>query len=758
MQPGPTPPRRHVLWSRFQAALEVVPNLRSDWVLLLVSLAAAYALGLGLHLLDLPKWEAPSFKVDGEYIQATHDAYHWLAGAVGMGKGQGKPMAELARLGHQLLGMNLGDFGFFSPIAAAGLAGAATVLLAWTLGCVEASLLAGAFTVLAPGFFYRTRLGYYDTDMVTLLFPLLLCWGLAHWIRPHLYSDWKSGWKALRQGAGRGVAVTEQTSFPDLKSLLGLVLLGEAARFFGAWHEHIELFGMLLYGLALFLALLLALPGRRPSLVLGLGVYGLCAFLGTWGLAGALLLTGLALVPRFMALLGRTPWPGLALVLMVIFLGGLAQELWHGGSWLLESYGHKTSQEAKQADTPETVPDESSTDADRVARVIWPKVMQSVLEARDISPDKLLLRIHPWRSVALAGLLGFMLLLFFRPLSVFLLPLFILGLSSVMLGGRMAMFAAPVAGLGLALPLCWLGRALSPDSPPPGWDWRRPALMGVAVLATLWLTLPTARVIVALTPTAVLEQAHAQALKRLGEEAPKDAMVWTWWDWGYPTQYYARLRSYADGGQHYGYRIYPLALALTTNSPLQARQVMAFSALQDYEPWISWEQEAAETVKKFLRNLKKKDLGLRPPSKQYFIVTIENFQLLHWISYYGAWNLDAGQGNQARLVELTETFDVDYDLGRVSFPRDPDLLLDLKSADVIVQGELHHWDFPENPVGYHLVIEDQGERYYMMDDLAYASQAVQLLLGDPHEPRVSENFRLVHEGFPVVRIYEVLFH
>jgi hypothetical protein len=43
-----------------------------------------------------------------------------------------------------------------------------------------------------------------------------------------------------------------------------------------------------------------------------------------------------------------------------------------------------------------------------------------------------------------------------------------------------------------------------------------------------------------------------------------------------------------------------------------------------------------------------------------------------------------------------------------------------------------------------------------MDDLAYNSMAVQLLIGDPGRPELTRYFKLVHEGFPLVRIYEVL--
>jgi len=722
------------------------PALRRDAGLLLASLLLAFLVGVGAHMLDYPKWNAPAYKVNGEFLQATHDAYHWLAGSVGLGEGRSKPLALLCRHGAELLDVLPGNFGFLAPAVAAGLAALAVVLLAWTFGGLEGGLAAGAFAVLAPGFFFRTRLGYYDTDMVTLLFPLLLTGVLALWLGPQLAPSWRSGLAGLRGPRPPDDAAAPQP--PGRLSLPGMFVFGGTAQAMAAWHGRIDLFVMLLFCSALVLTLLLARPGRRGFVLLCLAVFGLCAFLGRAGLfaASGLVLAGLVW-PSVLALFTRSSWPALVLVLAVLVLAGLVQELWLEAAGVLELYGGKTAEQVASGPAP-------------AGEVVWPKVMQSIVEARNIDWELFLLRIHPWPWLGAAGLAGFALCLACRPVMALLLPLFALSLSSLVLGGRMAMFAAPAAALGLGLPLAWLGRAmLFPASgTAAGADWRRPVTCCVLSVVMLACLAPSVRLFTSLLPLPVLDRAHALALQELERIAPEDAMVWTWWDWGYATRYYARRESYADGGRHAGRRIYPLALALTSPSSLQAAQIMKYTALQGYAPWKPWQVMQPVELDRFVADLAQRDQGFEAPQKQYLVVSVESLHLLHWIAYYGSWDFSRRVGRRASVALLDRAFDVNYERGVLRFT-DGDRTTALSSCDVVRGEMLRHWDYAHHPGGPHLVLLDApgtGPRALLLDDTAYRSRNVQLLLRDPQAPDISQSFRLVHDGFPVVRIYEAL--
>ena len=66
----------------------------------LVTLGLAFA----LRMLEWPCWQNPEYRLGSEWLLATHDAYHWVAGAEGFGHAVGHPMAVMLRGMADLLG------------------------------------------------------------------------------------------------------------------------------------------------------------------------------------------------------------------------------------------------------------------------------------------------------------------------------------------------------------------------------------------------------------------------------------------------------------------------------------------------------------------------------------------------------------------------------------------------------------------------------------------------------------------------------
>jgi hypothetical protein len=88
--------------------------------------------------------------------------------------------------------------------------------------------------------------------------------------------------------------------------------------------------------------------------------------------------------------------------------------------------------------------------------------------------------------------------------------------------------------------------------------------------------------------------------------------------------------------------------------------------------------------------------------------------------------------------------------------RGPNAPIAVKSVDGLSAQGARRALFPVNPAAPHLIINDVAKHVILMDDAAYNSMAVQLLIGDPARAELASYFKLVHEGFPLVRIYEVL--
>jgi len=694
-----------------------------DRRLLFAVLAAAYLTGLVMRLLELPQWSNPLLSVDGEPLMATHDAYAWLAGARGVGTGADSLMSGLVSLIASLCGTPLGHVAFWIPALAGPLVGVATGLWAWTLGSTTAALGAGMLASLAPGFLYRSRLGFYDTDIVTLLFPLLQTWLLGQWLHPWLRHPLCPSAAPPRQGEPRALAP---------------LLAGLAMRYGGAaWHPMLLHFATGTVVLGTVLAMVLARPGSRPRLLSGLAVCALAAF-GSWpGLAAALALTAalhLRLERKLPAQL-RTLVTGAALALALGLV--LAPQIQSAAIHLRAlgtSYTHSRV-ELRQDDRPK---EETST-------AIYPGIIQSVIEARSMDLANLSKKLSGWPVGTWLGLTGFLVVLALRPVALLLAPLVVVTFLSGSLGARMSMFGGPEVALGLALPLSWaVARLLRRRHQ------HRALLLAAQALLALVMLLPLYSEYSTLRPSPVLAKQHALALKAVGRIAPADAAVWTWWDWGYAAQYYSGLKTFADGARHSGEYLYPLALTLTTPVPLQARQMMQYAALKGYKPWEIFDKRSAPEVREFIASMttNRYDLDEAPP--QYLVVTWENLRLAHWITYYGTWDLAKAQGMHGQHVLLGD-FTLDQESGEVTQANNPSLLL--KSLDVLSANTLSRKNYPREK-GARLLVHQLIGQSALLDDISYNGMNYRLLTCDPSDPEISKEFKLVYEGFPLLRIWQ----
>jgi len=81
--------------------------------------------------------------------------------------------------------------------------------------------------------------------------------------------------------------------------------------------------------------------------------------------------------------------------------------------------------------------------------------------------------------------------------------------------------------------------------------------------------------------------------------------------------------------------------------------------------------------------------------------------------------------------------------------------LTFQSFDFLKNGK-REFNKYENNYGAHLLYNDPVKQCFLVDDLVYSSILVKLLIDNPETPSLKEHFKLVYEGFPFVRVYEVL--
>ena len=738
-------------YAELSGFLDERPNWREDWKWLLAIAILGYGVTLAVRVMEAPNWAAPGLSAAGETLMATHDSYGWLAAAKGVGWAADYGMPALAKLLSRIFGAPLWKVAFWAPAYLASLTAVVTTLWGWLLGGRRAAIAAGCLGALAPGFYFRSRLGYFDTDVFTLLMPLLLGFMLAHLLSFHCTRGWFATSEERQGGEDLPAAL------PWLALAYGLV--GRVAHFA---HDDIYSIGVVLFWIALGLAALTSRPGRRLDAFRLLVIYALAAY-GGFHLQGTNVflvhwLLVLMALPAFVlaALLWRRPerlrplldhpWVWLAVLLFLAVFCNLLLPLGPFAAKVLSYFkpvvdaANITKNGAAGAAGPGAA-----------AGPVYPGITQSIREAKNVVDWTTFFAgasVSSWTAVL--GGLGMVCILLLRPVFLLLLPLIVLGVGSLFLGVRFAMFGGPPFALGLGLGVHWLGKALLS-----GTGARDRVLTLVQILLAGACLLGYVFLYRGLNPTPVLAEPHAEALMKLRTVAPKDATVWTWWDYGYATQYFAERATPTDGGKHAGRDMYPTALALSTASARQAAQVINMSAGLNQDPARRWDNFPAAEVQQSLAALATSDQPMQRPPTQYLVVCWETMTLLYWIDYYGSWDLVQGKGTHPKTQAVFEAFTVDPDRGVMRF-RNGSTPIPVSSVDMLTKQGNRRAIFPMNPGAPHLIINEVARQVFLQDDQAYNSMAVRLLIDNPGRPDLAGYFKLVHDGFPLVRIYEVL--
>lgn len=720
------------------------PRLNSPLGVTLCCLVAV-ALSTGVRLVVLPEWLRPGLSVNGQPIQFTPDAYHWLSGSIGLGPAVDNPMSLMLRFLSPLVGQTPDLVAFMLPALLGSLGAVGLILWGRLLGSTAAGLAAGLVTVLTPAYYGRTQLGQLDTDFATLLFPCLAGWMLAHFCRDFLELPWlwqgvrfpvprrkKAAEKAPDQAMATGGMEKDAAPKTSLARALVLALLtGAALQFFGLWHPRIGSYNELALYLTAALALVSRSGERKAQSFWALTMLGLAALHGLYGLAGALALClALCFAPKARALAGRRAWPGvlaLALVLGGCFLRSesLTSMVWIYVEKFLTPLAHAAAREI-------TLPSVTVTVAEEVK-----------------SAQAYLLLIHKYFWLIPVGYLGFLFCLLRRPVLVYLLPLGVLSLSGPLVGARLAMFSAPILGLGLSLPLAWgVQRLLRPGK------WRA-ALMATLLAGLVALFVgPYLREYVTLPAKPVLSRGHGQLLSALRRGTPKPAWVWNEWVYGYATRYYSRRNILLDGGVNRGSNgVYVLSRIYMARDPKLAAGLMLTMADVSFDLPRFWEGVASGKVQDSITALAHGKHGKKSEKlPQYLVVSVDHLALLRWIYYFASWDFEQNKGRFPVFRQLTQRLSVQLDEGVVLLHGPAGVQrLRFDTIDIVSRRGQQHRSFKVGN-GLHLLLQAGGKgQAFVMNNEVYNSMLVQLLINKELPRKIGKRFEVAVDFYPEAR-------
>ena len=671
-----------------------------------------------MRLLEFPRWDPDEHQVNGEYILATHDAYFWVAGAEGVNqRSDGTPMAILLEVGAALFQNSPAQIAFWAPVFLAALAAVPIALWALQLGAPYAALLAAVLGSLAPAFYTRTRLGYYDTDWATLFFPLMISWLLAVWIQPRLRVP-------------KHTSDDEATVRFELQKPIIIVLVVAIGI---PWHSFIPLYLTSLLWIATVFVALFGRKDTKGSSFTVLVAIALTVVFGWWGAILAFVI--LWARHRIRHIFTRKWASRLALGILLVLLLILTWNQFEGYlATTLSTYAASLVQ-----DLPGT---------GLITSFAYPDLVASLRETQTMTISNILKGAGFLLWFGILGVMGYVILLFKKPITFFLLPLLLLGLASTRLGARFAMFAAPVVFLGLFVPLDW-GSALVSQKFGWGKRWRGVIAVSGLVVVIPWIYITYARVPI----ESAISQGHAKALNELGEIAEPESLVWTWWDYGYATQYFTGLSTFADGGRNRGEYLFTLGHVFGTADLNHSAGMVRFATERDHQPWTVWETWDDIQMSSWLADLSEDGVSTSTLPPQYIVLQWDALQFLPWIQYFGSWDFDEGDGLRSRVVDVRYPEELDLNTGAFVMEGKGEGFV--VTVDILDERGLQHYAYPENAGGPHLLLDTASSEVILLDETAYYSVFVQMLISDPGGADFADPYELVIDGFPTARVFRL---
>ncbi len=676
-------------------------------------------LAVGARLIEAPRWNDERLQVEGERLLATHDAYFWVAGAEGINKiAEPMPMAVLLKALSWIFHIPPANIAFWASIFLGALVAIPTVLWGFSLNAPYAALLAGVLATLAPSYYYRTRLGFYDTDWAILFFPLLIGWLMAAWIRPRLRERKDVHHPDLWPG--------EHRVLPTILVLLTLLAL--------PWHPSIGLTLITLLGIVTLLVFIIGNSETRSDtfhILLAISLVIAASWVGA--VLGLLLLWwGEPLRERL-----RSPkYAILSGLLVIIVLIGITAFRYREylalaiPNYLGPLFGQGGSEVADFS-------------------LVFPDLTASVRETQKVSLLRILEGMAFHSLLGVAGIVGYIWIIRKNPRVLFMLPLLLLGFSAVRSGVRFTMLAAPVVLLGLFIPIEWASQR---------WEMRFSNVVKGKQAVTAILLLLMIPVMIQVqwrTPVeTVLSREHASALKSLGEIAGGEGMIWTWWDYGYASQHFSGLETFADGRRNTGDTLYSLGTVLGSDSLDRSAGFMHFAEQSGFKPWETWEGWGEAEFQAWLMALGAGEVHFDPSAiPQYLIVQWEGLEALPWSQYYGSWDFLSQSGQRSRVVKISMPLELDLETGSFNF--DGNQVIEVVSVDWLGDATQEHYDYPENAGDPHLLLNNLTGEVMLLDERAYRSIFTQLLIAPNEVLDQIPRFHLITDGGPFVRIFQL---
>ena len=481
----------------------------SKHLLLMIVLAFIFSVGLRIYWIY---WASgyPQFFWNDQLMINTNDGYAFAEGARDYLAGFHQPndlsyidfpLAKLTAWLKMILPFSFESIILYLPMILSSLIVVPILLISAEFKCLRAGFIGALVACVAHSYYNRTMSGYYDTDMLNIVFAMFVLWGLV---------------RICTKGDRLSLILTP--------IFIGIYLW---------WYP--SSFTLNSAFLGIFIVYSLIFQRKRvinyeAIILLFLSITWISLFL-KFGLIFALFFFFIykkELVNwRILGIIG-------VLVLALFIIKGGLNPIWFN----LRFYIFR----------------DIADNAHNASAIFhYFNVNQTIQESGIVPPKIFMERISSHTIVFVIALFGYALLCFKHKEFLLSLPLLALGFLANKAGLRFTIYAVGVMGLSFGYILYFGIKNLNMPK------FLQRILLFSATLAALY---PAWTHIRDYKSDTVFFRSEVEILDKLKNIAGREDYVLAWWDYGYPIRYYSDTKTLIDGGKHLGDDNFPVSFSL----------------------------------------------------------------------------------------------------------------------------------------------------------------------------------------------------
>jgi len=282
------------------------------------------------------------------------------------------------------------------------------------------------------------------------------------------------------------------------------------------------------------------------------------------------------------------------------------------------------------------------------------QVIQTVREAGAIPFSTMANRISGSEVGLVLSLIGYLLLVVRHKAFIVALPLIGIGVFSLVGGLRFTVYAVPVAALSVVYLFFILGDFLAKNME--NQDLKKPLKYLFVVVATIGLLYPNIKHIEGYLVPTVLNKIEVNDLVQLDKISTKKDYTLAWWDYGYPIWYYSNTNTLIDGGKH-DHDNYIISKLLFSTSPQQVANLskLAVETYVDSNYSIVADQIFKDkNPHRLLEELKQKDYKLPKKTRDiYLYMPYRMLNIFPTVGVFGNLNLKTGRKERSIIFYPT---------------------------------------------------------------------------------------------------------